>query len=123
MDPHRLERVSESMREELAEMIAYELDDPRLASVDVTQVILAPGMRQARVLVSLARAGSPQESLDALNGARHFLRRRLAERLGLFRTPDIRFEADSVVSGGRVASLLRRVRKGRARDSKEDDAR
>jgi ribosome-binding factor A len=30
MDSHRTERVSEALREELAEMIAYELSDPRI---------------------------------------------------------------------------------------------
>jgi ribosome-binding factor A len=123
MDPHRTERISESMREELAELIGYELEDPRLASVEVTQVILTPDLRQARVLVSLARVDSAPASLSALNGARHLLRHKLAERLGLFRTPDLRFEPDSIVAGGRIPSLLRRVRKGRSRDGKVEDAR
>ena len=35
MDQHRAERVSETVREELAEIISFELSDPRLAVVDV----------------------------------------------------------------------------------------
>ena len=31
MDSHRAERVSEALREELGEMIAYELADPRVS--------------------------------------------------------------------------------------------
>ena len=37
MDERRTLRVSEAVREELAELIGFELDDPRLAAVDVTE--------------------------------------------------------------------------------------
>ena len=33
MDSHRTERVSEALREELGEMIAYELSDPRIGEL------------------------------------------------------------------------------------------
>ena len=41
MDQHRAERVSETVREELAEIIGFELSDPRLAVVDVNHVQVA----------------------------------------------------------------------------------
>ena len=44
MDQHRAERVSETVREELAEIIGFELEDPRLAAVDVTDVRVAPNL-------------------------------------------------------------------------------
>jgi len=53
MDELRTRRVSETMREELSELIRFESSDPRLAEVDVTEVIVASDLRRADVLVSL----------------------------------------------------------------------
>ena len=53
MDIHRPERVSEALREELSEMIAYELSDPRIGEAVVTEVLVSPDMRHAQVRLHL----------------------------------------------------------------------
>ncbi|MBV8069865.1 MAG: 30S ribosome-binding factor RbfA [Acidobacteriaceae bacterium] len=116
MDNHRAERVSEALREELGEMIAYELSDPRIGDATVTEVLVSPDMRHAQVRLHLGNNANEQETIRALEGARHFLRRQLAERLNLFRVPELHFEADVAVNGGgRMESLLKRIRRGRPR--------
>ena len=113
MVQHRAQRVSETIREELSEIIGYELSDPRIGTVDVTEVLVGAGMRHARVRLHLGGDEKEREqSLLALGRARHFLRRALAARLRLFRIPEIHFEADLEVSTvERVEQLLQRVRK------------
>jgi ribosome-binding factor A len=51
MDTHRAERVSEAIREELGEIISYELSDPRIGDAVVTEVLVSPdkGMRRGSV--------------------------------------------------------------------------
>lgn len=118
MDSHRAQRVSEALREELSEMIAYELSDPRIGDASVTEVLVSPDLRHAQVRLHLGDDTSEgRETIRALDGARHFLRRQLAERLNLYRVPELHFEAD-VVAGvtGRMEHLLKRVRRGRPRD-------
>lgn len=121
MDPHRTQRVSEAIREELAEIVSYEMDDPRIGAADITEVLVSPDLRHARVRLHLAGDEAEREgTLQALGGARHYLRRELAERLRLYRVPELHFEADlETVSTGRVESLLRRARKGRPKDGGE----
>lgn len=120
MDTHRAERVSEALREELGEMIAYELSDPRIGDAAVTEVLVSPDMRHAQVRLHLSNnTGEQQQTIQALDGARHFLRRQLAERLNLFRVPELHFEADVKVDDARrMEYLLKRVRRGRPRDEK-----
>ena len=116
MDSHRNERVSEALREELDELIAYELSDPRIGDATVTEVLLAPNMRHAQVRVHSSDSREKQEeTIRALDGARHFLRRQLAERLSLYRVPELHFEADVSAPSGRVEHLLKRIRRGRPR--------
>jgi ribosome-binding factor A len=117
MDNHRAERVSEALREELGELIAYELSDPRIGDAFVTEVLVSPDLRHAQVRLHMEEGEKTREqTVEALDGARHFLRRQLTERLNMFRVPELHFEAD--VSPGlndRMGQLLRRVRRGRPR--------
>jgi len=118
MDPRRTERVAETLKHELEELINYELDDPRIGSVTVTEVVISPDMRHAHV--RLALEGSAEEkaaTLAAVDHAGPFLRHRIAERLDMFRTPDFRFFSDLPAAfKNRGESLLRRIRKGRPRE-------
>lgn len=119
MDPHRAERVSESIREELEELIGYEMSDPRVGSVTITEVHLSPDFRHAHV--SLLLGGNEHEqgaTLEALNHAKQFLRHQLAERLQLFRTPDLQFEpALSPGLATKAPQILRRIKRGRPKNS------
>ncbi len=118
MDTHRAERISEALREELNELIAYELSDPRIGEVVVTEVLVSPDKKHAQVRLHFPnQSGEGKETIAALAGARNFLRHQLAERLDIFRIPELHFEAD--VSSGlndRMSHLLKRVRRGRPRD-------
>jgi ribosome-binding factor A len=117
LDPHRTERVSESIREELEELIGYEMSDPRVGSVTIAEVHLSPDFRHAHV--SLVFTGSAEEqtgTLAALDHAKQFLRHQLTERLHLFRTPELLFEAALPPGlGAKVPQILRRIKRGRPR--------
>jgi ribosome-binding factor A len=122
MDPHRTERVAEAIREELSEIISFEMSDPRVGLVDVTEVVATPDMRHARVRLHLGGdEQGRQETLQALEGARRYLRRELAGRLRLYRVPELHFEADlGPESEARLEQLLRSARKARAKAGEED---
>ena len=113
MDQHRAARVSETVREELAEIIGFELEDPRLAVVDVNDVQVAPNLRHAHVRVALS--GDEREkraALQALDHARHFLRNELARRLNLRKVPELHFEPGPGLDvAERVELLLKRAKK------------
>lgn len=118
LDPHRNERVSEGIREELDEIINYELADPRIFGAMVSEVHVASDFRKAHV--QLVLEGNPDQqaaTLAAVEHAKQFLRKQLAERLQLFHTPDLHFEAALPVSlGSKVPQILKRIRRGRPKD-------
>lgn len=117
MDEHRVQRVAEALRDELSELIAYELADPRVSGVSVTDVHVSPDLKIASVRLSLPEDADKKQVLDAMNHAKSFIKRELAIRLDLFRIPELRFEADlSLGANPRLEHLLKRVRKGRPRD-------
>ena len=121
MENHRAERVSEALREELGEMISYELSDPRIGDAVVTEVLVSPDMRHAQVRLHLSKDVDVQKgTIAALEGARGYLRHQLAERLNLFRIPELHFEADvKLAVNARMDQLMKRVRRGRPRDQEQ----
>ena len=117
MDPRRSERVAEALREELDELISYEMDDPRVGAASVAEVHISSDARAVHVRLMLGGSADEQrQALEAINGAKGWLRREIAARLDLCRVPDLHFEAAvSAELGARAAQLLKRVRKGRPR--------
>jgi ribosome-binding factor A len=118
MDERRTARVAEAVREELAEIINFELDDPRLAGVEVTDVQVSPDGRHANIKVSARGDERTQnKALAALEHANSYLRRELAGRLQLRHVPELHFDRDKNPDvESRVDFLLRRAKKSRARD-------
>lgn len=119
MDAHRTGRVSEAVREELSEIIGFELEDPRLIDVVVTEVHVSPDMRHAHVKVGVDASNTqPQKALKALDHAANFLRHELATRLSLRRTPELHFALDEHPEAPeRVELLLKRARKTRGQQT------
>jgi ribosome-binding factor A len=74
-------------------------------------------MRRADVLVALPQAETERlAALAGLDAARHFLRRKLMQRMDLFRFPELRFRPGVMATGDApIDRLLRRVRRGRPR--------
>ncbi|SRR5579871_4622916 len=117
LDPHRTERVSESIREELEELIGYEMSDPRVGPANVAEVHISPDFRHAHVQLLLGGTAEEQSAtLEALDHGKQFLRHQLAERLQLFRTPDLHFEPVLAGAlGAKVPQILKRIKRGRPR--------
>lgn len=118
MDPYRIQRVTEALREELSEIISLELADPRVQGIELTDVHISPDLRLASVRLAIPEQSDPAQALDAMHHAKSFIKRQLAQRLDLRHVPDLRFEADlSPQASAQVAALLRRARRGRPRDA------
>jgi ribosome-binding factor A len=119
MDAHRTGRVSEAVREELSEIIGFELADPRLSDVVVTEVHVSPDMRHAHIKVGVEASNPhPLKALKALDHASNYLRHELATRLSLRRTPELHFSIDEHPEAPqRIEILLKRAKKTRGQES------
>lgn len=108
MPSRRQQRVSELLQRELAEIIAYELHDPRVALVNVTRVEVTPDLKLARVYVShLEGEATGQEAVAALTKASGLLRHELGQRTTLRYLPELRFYFDEgLIISQRIDSLL-----------------
>jgi ribosome-binding factor A len=110
---HRPERIAETLREEIAQIVGYELEDPRLTMVTVTEVRVADDLRDASVYVMVE--GDEQEHEKALVALRHaapYVRKQLGFALSLRHTPALHFVRDTVEEkAARVDALLHEIEK------------
>ena len=114
-------RVANSFSEEIGAMLEGELSDPRIFPSVVTEVVLAPGGKSARVFVAV-HGGEEEEAstLAALTQARGFIRAQIRDRMGVRHIPELSFAIDrSEKMTSRMTELLDRNRK---RDQKRTDA-
>ena len=107
----RKERTADTLKEEIAQIVGFELEDPRLTSVTVTDVRLSGDKRAARVYVTVA--GDEEEHKSALAALKHaapYVRKQLGLSLNLPRTPEIHFVRDRIEEQGeRVDQLLQEI--------------
>ncbi|HMG87766.1 MAG TPA: 30S ribosome-binding factor RbfA [Terracidiphilus sp.] len=114
---HHQDRVAETLREEIGAMIEGELSDPRIAFCYVTEVVLNPGGKSARVYVAVDNAvpdvaKAEGETVAGLEAAKGYIRFGLKERMGVRHVPELSFLADR--SGrfqARIEELMDRSRK------------
>ena len=121
----RSDRVAEQMRRELADLLQFEVKDPRVGMVSVTGVDVSRDLAHARVFVTVLNTPSAsdeandalsspgdldklevEENLKALNQAAGFLRTLLAKRLALRSVPKLQFRYDSSIENGAQLSSL-----------------
>ncbi|GIW45723.1 MAG: ribosome-binding factor A [Candidatus Binatia bacterium] len=95
MTGRRAERISETLRETLAELILREVKDPRVGSVTITAVRVSADLGVAWVRFRCLGDDAAQERcLAGLRSAGGFLRGQLLRRLNLRRSPQLVFEVD-----------------------------
>jgi len=116
---HHRERVANTFSIEIGTMLEGELTDPRIAPSYVTDVVLAPGGKSARVFVAVhGNEAEEASTLAALMAARGYIRSELRERMGVRHVPDLTFAIDrSEKMTGRMEELLGRMRKRERRDA------
>ena len=104
----RPERLAESLREEIAEVVGFELDDPRVEMVTVTDVSVSDDLRDAKVYVLVD--GSEEEIKKALKALQHaaiFVRQQVAMNLSMRFAPHLHFVRDSAEeNAARIGSIL-----------------
>jgi ribosome-binding factor A len=114
---HHQDRVAETLRLEIGSMIEGELSDSRIGFCYVTEVLIGPGGKSARVYVAMDSAvqdvvKAEEDTIAGLEAAKGFIRYELKERMGVRHVPELSFLADR--SGrfqARIVELMDRTRK------------
>ncbi len=104
----RPERLAVALKEEIAEVVGFELEDPRLTGVTVTDVTVTDDLRDAKVFVLVNGTDDEiKKILRALQHAAIFVRQQVAMNLSMRHAPHLFFVRDTAEeNASRVGNIL-----------------
>jgi len=108
----RIIRINDEIARVAAEVIRSEMADPRIgAVVSVLRAETTTDLKHCKLFVSVFGEKEQQdETMNALNRAAGFVRKRIADIVNLRQTPEIKFIFDdSIEHGMRMRKLIEEV--------------
>ena len=108
-DFKRTDRVADSLKKELAQLIHRSMNDPRVEGVSITDVEVSRDLAHAKVFVTVIGKDNIKEAqpaMDSLNKAAGYLRSSIAKDDRMRSVPKLRFFYDDTLSKGRHISDL-----------------
>ncbi|MBS0357999.1 MAG: 30S ribosome-binding factor RbfA [Proteobacteria bacterium] len=111
---NRSDRIAELIQQELAQLIQFEVKDPRITSmITVSAVRVTRDLEHAKVYITVfGDAEQEKICLKILNHAASFFRRELSHRIDMRVVPELTFVYDhSLEEGNKIADLLRNIEK------------
>lgn len=106
--PPRGLRVADQIQRDLAELISFELKDPRVGMVTLTEVQLTPDYAHAKIYFTTLVDDPKQieKTQSGLSAAAGYLRNLLGKRLHIHTLPQLHFLHDTSTSRGHAMSQL-----------------
>ncbi len=117
---HRIERVNETIKMVLSELLLSQIKDPRVGMVTITSVRVSKDFSSAKVYFSVM--GDEAQRADTLRGlksARHFMRGVVADALKLRNAPELRFVYDDTLD--RAMAIEEALKKNPPKDDDPED--
>ena len=110
MNSHRIERVSELVKQQISEILT-ELNLTGCGFVTVTSAIVSPDLKDGRVFVSvIGTAEQKERAMATLEHEHGRIQHELAHRIVLKYTPRLKFLLDETESEAqRIESLLNKL--------------
>ena len=121
--PQRGVRVADQIQKDLSELIAFELKDPRVGMITLSEVQLTPDYAHAKVFFTTLKDDkeSIRNTLAGLAAAAGYLRNQLGKRLHIHTLPQLHFVHDTSTSRGlAMSALIEKANATRAADYDED---
>lgn len=120
--PARGLRVADQIQRDLAEIVAFELKDPRVGMITITEVQITPDYAHAKVFFTMLN-DSPDAIKDTVAGlttAAGYIRGQLGRRLHIHTLPALHFLHDnSTARGMELSKLIDEANATRAKDADE----
>lgn len=116
MNKLRLQRIDEELKKLISGLISTEIKDPRIKDItSVNNVNISNDLSIAKVYISVLGSEDDMKStIEGLESAKGFIRKRISDEIDLRITPDLRFIPDqSIEYSMHMQKLIEKV--------KEDD--
>jgi ribosome-binding factor A len=117
--PARGLRVADQIQRDLSEIIAFELKDPRVGMITITEVQVTPDYAHAKVFFTMLKDSKEavKNTVDGLHAAAGYMRGQLGKRLHIHTLPALHFVHDtSTARGMELSALIDQANATRSKD-------
>jgi len=123
MHPYkRSARVSDLVREEVADIIQNKIKHKTLGFVTVTGAKVSDDLRNATIYLSVLNTEDSNRTVDKLNSLGPFIKRELGTRLRMKFVPALRFRIDeSIEYGMKMDKLFDKIESGKVDHDEDED--
>ncbi len=119
--PTRGLRVADQIQRDLSEIVAFELKDPRVGMITITEVTITPDYAHAKVFFTMLSDDKEaiKNTITGLQKAAPYIRIQLGKRLSIHTLPELHFFHDT--STARGIEMSRLIDEANATRAKDDD--
>ncbi len=108
----KIERLNHTFQEEISIIIMTEIKDEDIKFVTITGVETTNDLSYAKVFFTVLDEVKKDQTLKALNKAAPFIRGKLAERVEIRHTPELKFIYDtSIEYGEHIEDIIDQIKK------------
>lgn len=106
----KTQRIASNIIKELSYILAYEVKNDDIKFVTVTDCKLAPDLSYAKIYVTVFDKEKKDTTIKALNEAKGFIRKQLADRIDVRYTPELEFVYDeSIEYGKKIEQIIEQI--------------
>lgn len=108
----KIERLNHAFQEEISMILMTEIKDEDIKFITITGVETTSDLSYAKVYFTVLDDTKRKSTLEALNGAASFIRGKLAERVEVRHTPELKFIYDtSIEYGNHIDEIIDNINK------------
>lgn len=114
----KIERLNHTFQQEISMILMTEIKDEHIKFVTITDVETTNDLSFAKVYYTVLDETKKEQTQEALKGAASFIRTKLAERVEIRHTPELKFiYDDSIAYGEHIEEIIENLNK---KEQKED---
>ena len=111
----RIERLNHTYQEEISMILMQEIKDENIKFVTITGVEVTSDLSFAKVYYTVLDDSKKTKTAEALEKAAPFIRTKLAERVEIRHTPELKFIYDtSIAYGEHIDELIEKIHEEKA---------
>ncbi len=118
----KIQKLSARIKERVGQLLIAETNDPRMGFVTVTRVDLARDLKTCDIFYSVLGSDADQRTTDrALQDARGFIQKKVAQILRTRTTPHITIKFDPGIEGAvRISKIIEDIAREREPDEPDE---
>ena len=113
----KIERLNHAIQEEISMILMKEIKDEAIHFVTITGVETTTDLSYSKVYYTVLDENKKEETQEALDRASSFIRTKLAERIEVRHTPELRFTYDtSIAYGEHIEKIMEEIKEKEKKD-------